>query len=406
MQGMRYRAIDEHGCVHTGFSSSSNLSELETWIYQRGWQPLPMTVVQRVANGLRIGPSMVRWTKLNAAVFTQNFAQLLLAGLPLLQVLQALIDLETRRPVRRALSDVYCKIDRGESLSSAMATYPGLFGSDYIASIKAGENSGKLAKCLELQAANLQWQSNLTQRFTTVLTYPLFALVSLVVVFLFVLLYLVPAMLPLLSMSTSPMPASTQLLVSCSKFVRHSGAGLFVFTASVLTSMVLVYFCDTPIKHRLQLLMARTRYGQIISAFSMARYARSASLLYESGVDITDAMRISLNMVANSALKKQLADAHAQVLNGISIGAAMQAQQALPKLFVRMVIAGERAGVLGVALRQCAEQMQSNASYSLDRIERLIGPVMLCLLGALMLWVVIAVLGPIYDAVDQAGAIV
>jgi len=70
-----------------------------------------------------------------------------------------------------------------------------------------------------------------------------------------------------------------------------------------------------------------------------------------------------------------------------------------------MVVAGERAGVLNEALRQCAEQMQSNARYSLDRIERLIGPVMLCLLGALMLWVVIAVLGPIYDAVDQAGAI-
>jgi len=395
MQGMHYRAIDEQGCVHTGFS---------IWLNQRGWQPLPVSYVQKIANQLGMGPGSARWPKLSAALFTRNFAQLLVAGVPMLQALEELIGLESRREVRRALTDVHRKIDRGESLSEAMAGFPGLFGFDYLASIKAGESSGKLGRCLELQADNLQWQSDLAQRFKTVLTYPLFALFCLIFVFLFVLLYLVPAMLPLLSMNTSPLPAHTRLLLSISDTVRQSGIVSVLCVSSVAMVVVVLWFSDSALKKRMQMYLLNSTYGQIFAGFSLARYARSVGLLYESGVEITDAMHISLNLVANRVLNQQLALAHDQILNGAGIGEAMHAQPALPTLFVRMFKAGERAGVLGVALQQCAEQLQSNAQYSLDRIERMIGPVMLCVLGALLLWVVMAVLGPIYSAVGQAGA--
>jgi len=405
MQGMHYRAIDEQGRVHTGFTNSRNLSELERWIYQRGWQPLPLSLLQRFANTVGMGPGVVRWPKQAAAIFTQNFAQLLIAGVPLLQALEELIELEGRRDVRRALAEVHSKIDQGESLSDAITGFPGLFGSDYIASVKAGESSGKLGQCLESQAANLKWQSDLTQRFKTVLTYPLFAFLSVVVVFLFVLLYLVPAMMPLLSMNTSPLPAHTLLLLNISEFIRHSGAISMLFISFMASIIAVLWVGDSQLKHRLQVLLLRSTYGQIVTCFSLGRYARSTGLLYESGVDITDAMHISLSQVTNRVLKIQLAVAYDQVLNGASIGAAMQAQQALPALFVRMIMAGERAGVLGVALRQCSEQLRSNAQYSLDRVERMIGPAMLCLLGALLLWVALAVLDPIYSAVGQAGAL-
>ena len=405
MQGMHYRAIDEQGRVRTGFSSSRNLSELENWVQQRGWQLLPASLFQRFANTLQLGPGVVRWSKLNASIFSQNLAQLLVAGVPLLQALEQLIEVETRAEIRRALTDLHDKIDQGETVSAAMKSYPGLFGSDYIALVMAGESSGELAQCLELQAANLLWQSNLTQRFKTILIYPLFACVCLVAVFLFVMLYLVPAMMPLLSMSSTELPASTVLLLTISELFRQSGIVLLLSIGAICAAGFTFWLGDSRLKNRLQLLVLGTAYGQIILCSSLARYARSVGLLYESGVDITDAMQISQHLVSYRALNKQLALAHQQILNGAGIGEAMQAQSVLPALFVRMVMAGERAGVLGVALRQCADQLRSGAQYSLDRVEKMIGPVMLCVLGALLVWVVMAVLGPIYSAVADAGAL-
>ena len=405
MHGLHYRAIDGQGQIHTGYTNTRSFSELEQWVRLRGWQLLPASLAQRTRNVLGLHPRLPSWTKTNAALFTQNFAQLLEAGVPLIDTLQELKSLENRRRIRRAIADITERVDQGCEISEAMACYPSLFGKDYIASVRAGESSGRLSECLHLQASNLFWQSSLAQRFKTVLAYPAFALICLIAVFLFVLLYLVPAMLPLLSMGTSQLPTHTVWLLKLSSFVLHFGVTTALVFGSIAIALLALSQFSSPVDYRLRLLLLRGAYGQVITSYSLARYARNAGLLYASGVEVTEAMRISQNLVGNAVLKKQLSDAHQRVLRGQSIGKAMQAQAALPALFVRMIVAGEKAGVLDVSLRQCADQLQANTQYSLDRLERLIGPVLLCVMGALLLWVVLSVLGPIYDTVASTGAL-
>lgn len=403
MQGTHYRAIDEQGRVHLGFNGSKNPSEVDELLHRRGWQPLPVSGLQRLGNVLGVGPRQSRWTASSAAIFTLNLSQLLAAGVPLIQALNELAKLEPRRIINTALLEVKNRVDQGANLSDAMTSCPGLFGPEYIAAVRAGEASCELSQCLQQQATNLQWQAQLAERVKTVLAYPLFALVCLVVVFLFVLLYLVPAMLPLLSTSVEPLPLHTRWLLGLSEIVRQSGVVLLMFICAWVVAVLVIWQSESALKLRVQSLMLRGVYGQILTHFSLARYARSVSLLYASGVEFTDAMRISQNLVANSVLRKQLSIACQQILMGESIAGAMQAQSGLPRLFVRMVAAGEQAGVMDVALRQCADQLQATGQYSLDRAERLIGPALLCVMGSLLLWVALSVLGPIYSSVGRAG---
>lgn len=405
MQGLHYRAIDDHGRVHQGYTLNNNRAELAQLLDQRGWQQLPVSGLQRLGNALGIGPRLPQWPKSSASLFTLHLSQLLAAGVTLLHSLDELAALEGQKSSKIALLDVKCRVDRGEAFSDALATYPGMFGSDYVAAVRAGEASGELSVCLRQQADNLQWQAELSERFKTVLTYPLFALVCLLVVFLFVLLYLVPAMSPLLSMSIVPLPRHTQWLIGLSESIRQSGVAVLLIASILCITLILLWRSENALKWHVQSILLRGGYGQIFTQFTLARYSRTVSLLYESGVDITDAMRISQNMVNIALLQKQLEIARAQILAGESIARAMQAQPGLPRLFVRMVAAGEQAGVIGVALRQCADQLQSSAQYSLDRTERLIGPVLLCVLGGLLLWVALSVLGPIYSAVEYTGTL-
>ena len=405
MHGTHYRAIDENGQVHSGFSTIENLTDLEHWLNQRGWQPLPATIFQKIGNACGIAPRRAQWSNAAAALFTTNLAQLLSAGVPLVQSLQELSKLEDQRLVRLAIDECAQHVLNGSRLSDAMSSFPGLFGVDYIASVRAGERSGELQHCLQQQASNLRWQANLAERFKTILAYPLFAVVCLIIVFLFVLLYLVPAMLPLLSMSATELPLHSKWLLSLSELLRQSGVFIVLLFAVGVVMCTALYQSDSRIGEMLHAYLLRGTYGQIITSFSLARYARTTALLYESGIEITDAMKISHNMINNRLLKLQLQAAVQHILGGETIGMAMQSQTALPILFVRMVAAGERAGVLGVALRQSADQLQSNGQYSLDRVERFIGPALLCVIGALLLWVAMSVLGPIYSAVGQTGAL-
>lgn len=405
MQGLHYRAIDAQGRVHFGFSSNNNHSELAQQLHRQGWQLLPASWYQRLSNMLGFGPRVPRWSSTAASLFSLHLSQLLVAGVPLLQALDELLKMENQRSVRVALREVKNRIDQGESFSDAISDCPGLFGPDFIASVRAGEASGQLSKCLRQQSANLQWQAELSERLKTVLAYPLFALVCLIVVFLFVLLYLVPAMLPLLSMSEAPLPRHTKWLLNLSELIRQSGIVVLVFLCIVGSGIFFFLQSSSLLKIPFQSLLTRNVYGRIRSHYSLARYSRSTSLLYESGVEFTDAMKISQNLVGSAFLRNQLDVAHQQILAGESIASAMQSQPGLPRLFVRMVSAGEQAGVLDVALRQCADQLQSTAQYSLARVERLIGPVLLCVMGGLLLWVALSVLGPIYSAVGQTGVL-
>lgn len=404
MQGMHYRAIDQQGHVHTGFAPAAGQSEFELWLSQKGWQPLPVSSCQRLFNFLRIRPPGASWSKTSAALFTLNLSQLLGAGVPLVQALEEIRQIENNRLVHRVLESVALKVNQGGSLCDALSEHPDLFSADYVASVKAGERSGQLSRCLELQAASLRWQADIANRLKTVLTYPAFALFSLVVVLLFVLLYLVPAMQPLLEGSSIALPWRTQILLDLSVMLQESGLTIFLVMCALVGLLGVIYSSHEKIRLTIQSFLFGGRYGQILTCFSLSRYARTTSVLYEAGIEITEAMRISQNMVGNKLLRSQLENASELVLSGQTLGNAMRAQPMLPVLFVRMVLAGERAGVLGVALQQSAEQLQINAQYALDRIERLLGPVLLCFMGAVLLWVATSVLGPIYSSITDSGA--
>jgi len=404
MHGMHYRAIDQQGQVHTGFSSGCSVNDIEQWIRQRGWQPLPLSRLQRLFTLLQVRPRSASWSNNSAALFTLNFAQLLAAGVPLLQALEEIANLERNSLVKNALLQVYVRVDQGDCLSDALSSCPELFRTDYIACVRAGEHSGRLHECLEQQAANLRWQADLANRLKSVFAYPVFACISIVLVMLFVLLYLVPAMQPLLSMSELTLPMHTRGLLALSSLLQSSWYWVALLLCGFVCGITSLYQIKSPIKKTLQAWMLRTRYGKIFLFISLARYARTISLLYEAGIKLTDAMRISQKMVNNRLLKNQLRHAHQLVLGGDSMGRAMQAQPDLPVLFVRMVVAGERAGVIGVAMHQCADQLHSNAQYALDRVERVIGPVLLCVMGAVLLWVAVSALGPLYASIAQTGS--
>lgn len=404
MHGMHYRAIDEQGRVHVGYMLASNHGDLERDIGERGWRLLPASYLQRIANFVGYKPPMPSWSKASASIFCTTLSQLIVAGVPILQALKELANLEPRQATRCALTDLATSVAGGRGLADAMKKYPTLFNTECIAAVRAGEASGQMGHCLAELGANLLWQSKLSEKLKTVLAYPVFALLCLVGVFLFVLLYLVPSMLPLLTQSESPLPVHTQVLLALSDLLLHAGAWLVV--APVLLVLMFSFIClyKLPLSGLFGRLFLRGLYGRTWLQFAMARYARSVSLLYESGVEITESMKISEAHIGISFLRDQLRSARERVLSGESIADAMRTQPSLPTLFVRMVAAGEYAGVVGVSLRQSADQLQGSAQYSLDRFERLIGPVLLCVMGAMLLWVALSVLGPIYSAVGHAGS--
>jgi type IV pilus assembly protein PilC len=142
--------------------------------------------------------------------------------------------------------------------------------------------------------------------------------------------------------------------------------------------------------------------GPLAIGLSLSRYATVCGRLYRSGVKLDESLAISEALVSNLALRQPLAQVRRRVVAGASLGDALAMAPSIPGSFRRLIAAGESAGSLGQALQQAGQQYQQHARQLVERIESLAGPVLLVWVGANLLWIVVSVLGPVYDAAVTA----
>jgi len=399
----RYRAIDGAGELQSGAIRALDRRAFKHQLASMGLRPLPYQWLQRWFLQGALLQRKSEWDGQSASLFILHLSQLLAVSVPLLDALDELIALESNRHVRQALSDMRDDVSKGASLSCSMQRCAGLFSPSCIAVVHSGEASGEIAKALADVSKELSWQADMAERIKTVLLYPALTTLAIVAVFLFLLLYMVPAMMPFLIQQAGTLPTHTRLLLGLSEGVQSSGL-LFITGVSLVCLMLwLLQLFNSRLQQFMLHTWLKTWAGQIVLHLSVARYARTLGLLLESGITLNKALEVAEKTLINAALARQLAFARTSVLGGMGLAQSMHSQSLLPPLFVRLVAAGESTGLLASAVQQASVQLQATARHKLERMEKLLGPAVLFLLGGALCWIVVAVLGPIYNGIANQG---
>lgn len=331
-----------------------------------------------------------------------HLTHLLKAGISPGEALLELSALEGHSKHRRVWGSVSAQVATGSSLSKALGSWPQVFDEVSVALVRAGEVSGKLGHACE-QVCELNARHEQTRvRIVTALFYPLFAVVLLIGVIGFLFVSVVPSLEGFLLMNHAGIAWHTRSLLSLSGWLQLHGLswllGIALVTCSVLAARRYSRTCQLRTD---RWMMALPLIGPIQSGLSLGRYARVSAQLYQSGIDLSDALLYSEALVSNTALRQELCQARGQMLAGSSLGSAMSSISCVSGSFKRLVVVGESAGALGKTLSQAGEQHELLAGIRMQRIEKLIGPVMLVIVGMCLLWLVISILGPVYgSAID------
>lgn len=343
-----------------------------------------------------------RATALALALF--QLRHLLEAGVPIDAALDALVRLEPggrRRALWRAVGE---RVEAGSSLSEALAALPAGLDASALALLRAGEASGRLAAQLGELEAQLLWRQELRERARTATLYPLCALVALVAAVTFLLGAVLPSLAGFLAASGHAPPWHGRLLVGTSRLLGEHALALALALAAALALAVLAPRLGAR-AHRLRdrLILVSGPLGRTLCALAAARWARTTAALYGSGLTLDEALRVAEGTLGNRALVVELARAREMLLSGTSLGVALSACPSLPPTLVRLVAAGEAAGVLERSLRRAAELLQRSAEHAIARGEALLGPTLLAIAGLLMVWISVSVLAPLYEGATMAG---
>lgn len=388
-----YRAIDAHGRLHRGWLAlSSEQAVIEALQRQElEWLSitpgrLPFWVRQRLTAPL-------------LTLFCLQMAQLLHAGIPLLQAIQDLAMHTPQPAMHSQLHRLRQELEAGQMLSAAMQASPGVFPDWLVRMVETGERTGHLPEIFAQLTTTLQWQQALYAQIKRGLSYPLLLAVMLMGVVSVMLTVLVPQMLGFLNTMGQALPWSTRLLLSLANGFRDHGLTLLL---GVGFSLLMVYLAQrrfTRVAVWLdRALLAQPILGPLLHSMDMARLSRFLGLMYQSGIPLLQALAWCQPLLAQRSLAQALAEVQAKVESGLTLAAAFAGSPHFPPLMQRLIAVGESSGSLDRMLTTLSHHYDQAVANQITWLLRLLEPALTLLLGLLLLFLMAAVLLPVYDS--------
>jgi len=392
----RYRALDANGRIVKGGREAINEWDLEAGLREAGLVLVAARVV-RQRGGMR-QKLLSRRELIDFFYYLEMLAQ---AGVPVVDALRDLGESAGTPSVRQAATTTVDAIVKGETLASALAATRAI-PEEFERLIATGELSGNLTAVLHEIVRSLKWRDELASRTKKALMYPSFALVVIAGVVTFLMSYLVPQLVSFIISMGQELPLHTRALIAVSDFM--SKWWYLVFSAPVAVGLLLAVIARFNRDFRAFLhgrLLEIPALGPLFKKLVLARLVDTLALMYRSGVPILDALAQAAEAITNLAVRDAVQRARHTVAEGTPLSEAFAREALFPPLVVRMLRVGESTGALDEALGNVSYFYMRDIDDAVNKLHSMIEPVLTVVLGLLLGWIMLSVLGPIYDTITK-----
>ena len=402
MSRYHYRACDAHGQIVRGTLDAAGLDELEAFLRGRA---LELMHARRTAcpEWLTRRPRVPRRELIH---FCFHLEQLLGAGVPMLDALAGLGEGEGEghRGMQTIAAGLRAEVERGQPLSAAMSRHPQVFDEVFRCMLRAGESTGDLAPVLRQLAADLARSDELGAHARKLAIYPLVVGSVLSVAVMVALTQVVPQIAALFRASGETLPLSTRMLIGLSGWIGHYGWLLPVVLVVLAVTVTGAAARFPGFRCQLHALALRLPVlGPIRQRLALARAAGLLAMLYANGITVIDAIASAARATPNLVIRGGIESAGTRIAAGQGIASAFESTGLFPRLVTHMLRIGEQTGRLDSALGQLVYFYERDAREAIERLQASVEPAMTVVMGLFMLWIALAVLGPVYDIVTRIG---
>jgi type IV pilus assembly protein PilC len=391
-----YKAINPLGRTVNGRMDAVNEVDLEMRLKR---MDLDFINGQQVRNSTLFGGHIPRRELIN---FCFHLEQLLRAGVPILEGLADLRDSLENPRFREILAGMIESIEGGKTLSEAMADYPQAFNDVFCNLVHAGEKTGNLSDVLRKIFEDLKWQDELTAHTKKLVMYPSFMAVIVIGVVFFMMIYLVPKLSSFIRNMGQEIPLQTRILMTVSEI--FVGYWPLIIGLPLVASIALYVAVRTRPQARYRFhsaLLSLPIIGDILRKIILSRFASTFAMMYASGISVIDTLHITEDVVGNAVVREAVGHARQLIEEGQNITLAFQSVGMFPPLVIRMLRVGENSGALDTALGNVAYFYNRDVRESIERLQTLIEPALTIIVGIILGWIMLSVLGPIYDLITK-----
>ena len=336
----------------------------------------------------------------------RQLATLLRAGMPLVPALSAMVEqLRTGgardNPLAAIMEDVARDVNSGSTLANALGRHSRVFPNLVVKMVAAGETSGTLEQVLLRVAEILEARVQLAAKVKAAIAYPLMMVVVAVGVVVFLMYVVVPSITEIFIEMDRTLPWPTKLLISISAFLKTYLPFIVIAACLAVLSLGAAYktaagrmFAD---RAKLKLPL----FGSLFLKLEVARLSRTLGILLASGIPILNALEISKQVIQNRVIARGLGSVKDKVGKGDAIADAIRRTGLFPPIVYHIITTGQMSGNLEEGLTNIADMYDGEVELATKTLTSLLEPVILLVMGAVVAFIVMAVLLPITD-INQA----
>jgi general secretion pathway protein F len=388
-----YRAATLEGQTLRGVVDVASAAELERDLSARGLLLLEAAPT-RAPN--RQATSRFRRRRADVVEAIRYLASLLEAGFPLDRALGTVTKVVRRADVAGALDTVRERVRSGAPLADALAEQPTVFPRLAFGMARAGEQGGHLPQALKDLAEHLEREERLRSEVVSALFYPVLVAVTGSAAVLALVLYVLPRFVDVLGDMGAALPRSTAILLATGAFFGRWWL-LLVPVAVAVTAVGAAYRRSEGGREATDTLLLRVPVvGALRQQSAAARLGRSLSTLLKSGLPILPSLDMAAHSLTDAAVAREVHRAREEVRAGARLAPALSRGTQFPYLFLQMVEIGEEGGLLPEMLERAATAAEQELQRGLDRLVRLIEPVMIIVFGGAAGFVALSLLQAIY----------
>lgn len=396
-----YSALTDSGTVQEGVLSAPSESALENTLRQRGAFLIRTEVRERAQSARVLTDGRVERKELLA--FLEYVAGSFDVGIPILEAIDDVSKRLSSKRLQKIIGEVrYAISEEGKSLSAAMAEHPRAFPELCIGTIRAGEASGELGYALRQLVEYMDWQEAISSQLKQATLYPMIVVITVIMLVIGLIGFAFPRILPLLN-GQKELPLPTRVVLFASDLIRHHW---FAVIAAAGVAILALFFTYRRPRGRLWIDRAILRLpivGPVVLDVSMARVVTYLSLFYRTGVELVLSLQIVERIITNRAVAQAVGDAREQVIQGVSIAAALGQSSLFPTVVLRSVALGEATGNLDAALSRTKDYYNREIPASVKRMITLLQPLLIAIIGGVILMVALAIILPILNIYAQIG---
>jgi type IV pilus assembly protein PilC len=328
---------------------------------------------------------------------SRQLATLERAGLPLVDSLGTLAAQTQNPTLKQTLMDVRSDVLAGSTFSQGLAKHPTIFNELYQSLANAGEVGGVLDETLQVAAEQLDKEQDLREKVKAAFVYPAAVVVTAVGVVTFLLTFVVPVFANVYDQFHAKLPAPTLILVAASKIIRS----YWYMVIAAVFAIIKVYkrwAVTEKGRHVVDSFKLRVPlFGPLNRKIAISRMTRTFSAMVSAGVPILSGLQTAARVTGNVIFMDVINLTIVKVNEGVRLSVPLEQSGQFPSMVTHMLAAGEESGNMDDMLRQVTTFYDRDIEYAVQRLTRMMEPLMTVVLGVIVGFVLLALYMPIFN---------